>query len=300
MAAPLRTVFPRELKKRSSTESTLRFRCMTLAIFSNYLSLKSALMRCQPRSKPSSRSGRTRLVDHTVIEKLHHMAEDWQRLGTLARSARTGRARAAGKPPTVSPPQNRFRYGLVKRRILPSFAWHQTPPTFSLVCLRMIGLSDKGSSMSSLQHLLVQNRRWAEEMVERDPDCFSRLAGAADTKLSVDCTADGRVPANRSPDLHRAGVCPSQRRQLVITPTSTCCRCCNTPSMCSKSATSSSADTMAAAVYVPHWRASNWPYRKLACHIQDTARHHKIEQSVDMTDDARRAAPVNQTSSSRC
>ena len=51
--------------------------------------------------------------------------------------------------------------------------------------------------MSTLQHLLEQNRLWAQEMVERDPDCFDRLVHQQSPQyLWIGC-ADSRVPANQ-------------------------------------------------------------------------------------------------------
>ncbi len=51
--------------------------------------------------------------------------------------------------------------------------------------------------MSTLQNLLEQNRRWAAEMVERDPECFTRLANQQRPQyLWIGC-ADSRVPANQ-------------------------------------------------------------------------------------------------------
>ncbi len=52
-------------------------------------------------------------------------------------------------------------------------------------------------TMSSLQHLLDQNQLWAKEMVERDPECFDRLAHQQSPHyLWIGC-ADSRVPANQ-------------------------------------------------------------------------------------------------------
>jgi len=51
--------------------------------------------------------------------------------------------------------------------------------------------------MSSLQHLLDRNAQWAQEMAERDPACFSRLAHQQSPHyLWVGCS-DSRVPANQ-------------------------------------------------------------------------------------------------------
>ncbi len=47
-----------------------------------------------------------------------------------------------------------------------------------------------------LRNLLEQNRLWAAEMVERDPECFTRLANQQRPQyLWIGC-ADSRVPAN--------------------------------------------------------------------------------------------------------
>ena len=51
-------------------------------------------------------------------------------------------------------------------------------------------------SPSDLQDLLNNNRRWADSMVERDPEFFRRLANQASPEyLWIGCS-DSRVPAN--------------------------------------------------------------------------------------------------------
>jgi len=50
--------------------------------------------------------------------------------------------------------------------------------------------------MSSLKHLLENNRAWSKSMVDRDPDFFHSLAkGQSPKYLWIGC-ADSRVPAN--------------------------------------------------------------------------------------------------------
>ncbi len=55
--------------------------------------------------------------------------------------------------------------------------------------------------MSGLEHLLENNRRWAETITAREPDFFSRLSGQqAPEYLWIGCS-DSRVPANEIVDL---------------------------------------------------------------------------------------------------
>ncbi|AVR94987.1 carbonate dehydratase [Pseudoduganella armeniaca] len=57
-------------------------------------------------------------------------------------------------------------------------------------------MSDRIDSPSALQDLLNNNRRWADSMVERDPEFFRRLAAQASPEyLWIGCS-DSRVPAN--------------------------------------------------------------------------------------------------------
>ncbi|GGY99223.1 carbonate dehydratase [Pseudoduganella plicata] len=57
-------------------------------------------------------------------------------------------------------------------------------------------MSDQIDSPSDLQNLLNNNRRWADSMVERDPEFFQRLANQASPEyLWIGCS-DSRVPAN--------------------------------------------------------------------------------------------------------
>ena len=80
--APLRGLFSTRIEEEVIDESTLRFKVYDAAIFSNYLSLKKRIDAVPATIKTLQLDLEgTRLVDHTVIEKLHHMAEDWQRQG---------------------------------------------------------------------------------------------------------------------------------------------------------------------------------------------------------------------------
>ncbi len=80
--AQLRGLFSSRIEQEELDESTLRLRVYDAAVFTNYLSLKRRL-----DSIPAGVTRlvldleRTRLVDHTVIEKLRHTADDWQRAG---------------------------------------------------------------------------------------------------------------------------------------------------------------------------------------------------------------------------
>jgi len=57
-------------------------------------------------------------------------------------------------------------------------------------------MSAQIDSPSDLQDLLNNNRRWADSMVERDPEFFQRLANQASPEyLWIGCS-DSRVPAN--------------------------------------------------------------------------------------------------------
>jgi carbonic anhydrase len=57
-------------------------------------------------------------------------------------------------------------------------------------------MSAQIDSPSDLQNLLNNNRRWADSMVERDPEFFRRLANQASPEyLWIGCS-DSRVPAN--------------------------------------------------------------------------------------------------------
>ncbi|MGE3801779.1 MAG: carbonic anhydrase, partial [Candidatus Kapaibacterium sp.] len=50
--------------------------------------------------------------------------------------------------------------------------------------------------MSELKDLLENNRRWAEQVTEDDPEFFSRLSrGQRPKHLCIGCS-DSRVPAN--------------------------------------------------------------------------------------------------------
>lgn len=46
-----------------------------------------------------------------------------------------------------------------------------------------------------LQHLLANNRKWAEDKVAKDPDYFANLSNVAPEYLWIGCS-DSRVPAN--------------------------------------------------------------------------------------------------------
>ena len=78
----MRGLFSSRIEQEELDESTLRLRVYDAAVFTNYLSLKRRL-----DSIPAGVTRlvldleRTRLVDHTVIEKLGHTADDWQRAG---------------------------------------------------------------------------------------------------------------------------------------------------------------------------------------------------------------------------
>jgi carbonic anhydrase len=48
----------------------------------------------------------------------------------------------------------------------------------------------------SLEHLFESNRRWAEQMVEEEPDFFQKLVGVQNPKYFWIGCSDSRVPAN--------------------------------------------------------------------------------------------------------
>jgi anti-anti-sigma regulatory factor len=57
-------------------------RVQKAAVFTNYLSLKRTIETAMNESGHVVVDlGQTTLVDHTVLEKLHYLAEDWQRAG---------------------------------------------------------------------------------------------------------------------------------------------------------------------------------------------------------------------------
>lgn len=83
--APLRNLFVNRISAEElSLDQGVRLRVHGAAVFSNFLSLKR-----QIDDVPESVNrvvidlDGTRLVDHTVIEKLHRMTEDWQRAGRM-------------------------------------------------------------------------------------------------------------------------------------------------------------------------------------------------------------------------
>ncbi len=80
--APLRGLFSTRIAEEVVNEKTLRLRVFDAAIFSNYLSLKRRIDAIPPAvcHLQLDLEG-TRLVDHTVIEKLHHMVDEWTRSG---------------------------------------------------------------------------------------------------------------------------------------------------------------------------------------------------------------------------
>ena len=145
--------------------------------------------------------------------------------------------------------------------------------------------------MSSLQHLLVQNRRWAEEMVERDPNCFSRLAEQQTPNyLWIGC-ADSRVPANQITGLAPGEVFVHRNVANLVIHTDL--------NMLSVLQYAVDVLEVRDIIVCGHYgcggvRAAlegkqiglieNW-----LRHIQDTARHHKIELASMPTDDARAA-----------
>lgn len=80
--APMRGLFRSnvDLERESETLAVLRVR--RAAVFSNYLGLKRCIDSLPSNVQHVILDLRdTRLVDHTVVEKLHHMAEDWERDG---------------------------------------------------------------------------------------------------------------------------------------------------------------------------------------------------------------------------
>ena len=80
--APLRGMFASRIEQVELDDNTLRLRVYDAAVFSNYLSLKRRLDSIPTTiTKLVLDLEATRLVDHTVIEKLRHMADDWQRAG---------------------------------------------------------------------------------------------------------------------------------------------------------------------------------------------------------------------------
>jgi MFS superfamily sulfate permease-like transporter len=80
--APLRGLFGSRIEQESIDATTLRMKVYDSAVFTNYLSLRRRLDAVPPTVQRLVLDlSSTRLVDHTVIEKLHHTAEDWQRAG---------------------------------------------------------------------------------------------------------------------------------------------------------------------------------------------------------------------------
>ena len=145
--------------------------------------------------------------------------------------------------------------------------------------------------MSSLQHLLDQNQQWAKEMVERDPECFDRLAHQQSPHyLWIGC-ADSRVPANQitglSPgdvfvhrnvanlvihtDLNMLSVLQYAVEVLEIRNIIVCGHY-------------GCGGVRAALDAKPLGLIENW-----LRHIQDLARHHKHELAALPSDDARAA-----------
>jgi MFS superfamily sulfate permease-like transporter len=81
--APLRSLFRSHIEN-GETSGALVLRIHNSAVFSNYLGIKrriDAIAPSQPHVVLDLEP--TRLVDHTVLEKLHQLQGDWQRAGRL-------------------------------------------------------------------------------------------------------------------------------------------------------------------------------------------------------------------------
>src|SRR5205085_6045438 len=92
------------------------------------------------------------------------------------------RARRNGLPPAKSRPF------ILRRLLLPGGT-----PRGTEEIEQSVGVD----AVTSLSHLLENNRAWAAEMVRQDPDFFQRLVGQqAPQFLWIGCS-DSRVPANQ-------------------------------------------------------------------------------------------------------
>ena len=89
--------------------------------------------------------------------------------------------------------------------------------------------------MSDLQTLLDSNQKWANAMVESDPEFFTRLASQQSPEyLWIGCS-DSRVPANQITGLAPGEVFVHRNVANVVAETDlTCSRCYSTRWTCSR------------------------------------------------------------------
>lgn len=79
--APMRHLFRAEIEETTMAD-TVTVRVRGAAVFTNYLGLEKRLVAAQGKARRVVLDlNHARLVDHTTFEKLHHLADDWQREG---------------------------------------------------------------------------------------------------------------------------------------------------------------------------------------------------------------------------
>lgn len=78
--APWRGLFAPEIEQESDGDRAV-VTVRNSALFTNYLGLSKRLAALQGHHVVVLDLGETRLVDHTVMEKLHHMRDEWERDG---------------------------------------------------------------------------------------------------------------------------------------------------------------------------------------------------------------------------
>jgi len=79
--APLRSLFRCSVQVQDR-EGLVILRPADALVFSNYLTLRRRIEALQPNAAHVAIDlSETRLVDHTAMERLHHLREDWQRAG---------------------------------------------------------------------------------------------------------------------------------------------------------------------------------------------------------------------------
>jgi MFS superfamily sulfate permease-like transporter len=79
--APLKSIFKSNININKEADDNYIFQIKDAAIFSNYLGLKNKLDSIPSGSKITLDFSKAKLVDHTVMEHLHHFEEDYTRTG---------------------------------------------------------------------------------------------------------------------------------------------------------------------------------------------------------------------------
>ena len=85
--------------------------------------------------------------------------------------------------------------------------------------------------MDDLDRLFENNRQWVRERLDADPDYFLRNAKSQTPEFLFIGCSDSRVPANEITGTHPGEMFVHRNIANQVCPTtSTCCRCCSTPS----------------------------------------------------------------------